>query len=69
MAQAVSGAGTPATQGEQPRKSDAVLNLFATEVVEENTLGKFAASLKEIDVQNLLSDATDIRDRLRGKKR
>lgn len=61
---------TPSKEpGNQPKKPDDMLNLFATQVAEENVLGKFAASLRDIDAADLLKDAIDVRDRLKGRRR
>jgi hypothetical protein len=56
-------AAAPANQG---GNKDAVLNLFQTEVKEDNVLGKLADSLEEIDAADLLKRATDIRNKLKG---
>ena len=59
---------------EQPKqaaakKPDDMLNLFATQVVEDDSVGKFASSLKDIEASSILKDAIDVRDRLKGSVR
>ncbi|MDD5288573.1 MAG: hypothetical protein PHY28_05620 [Dehalococcoidales bacterium] len=55
-------------KGEPSKTTDAMFNLFAASVVEESGLGKFAARLKDIDVQDILKDARWLNDRLKGIK-
>ncbi len=69
MAKTVSDPAQSGGQDKKPKDSDAMLNLFATQVVEESPLGKFAASLQEIEATDILKDAVNIREQLRGKKR
>lgn len=51
---------------EQPKDKDAVLELFTGELAEESEVSKFAASLNNIDVHNLLEEAQDLINQLRG---
>jgi hypothetical protein len=69
MAKAMPSPAPSSGQDKKPKDSDAMLNLFATQVVEESTLGKFAAALQEIDMADILKEAVSIRDQLRGMKR
>jgi len=48
---------------------DDMLNLFATEVAEDSSLGKFAASLEDIEAADILKNALDVREKLKGKRR
>jgi hypothetical protein len=57
-------AGAPADKG----KSTDMLDLFHAEIVEESSLGKLSESLKEIDVQDLLKEAQNVRDLLHGAR-
>jgi len=51
---------------EQPTKEDAVLDLFADEIVEESNISRFAESLDNIDAHDLLEEAQTLMNRLRG---
>ena len=55
-----------ASKSEASKANDAMLNLFAAAVIDEGGMGKFAASLNEVDIQDLLRDARWLRARLKG---
>jgi hypothetical protein len=55
-----------AQAAQKPAGKDAMLDLFQTEVTEENALGKFADTLEDIDVHELLTLSTTLRNQLRG---
>lgn len=58
---------TPA-KNESTKANDMMLNLFTSSVVDESGLSKFAAGLKDIDIQDVLRDAQWLSDRLKGIK-
>ena len=54
-----------AAKTESP-KSDMMLDIFSASIEEETGMGKFAATLKDIDAQDILRDARWLSDRLKG---
>lgn len=54
---------------EQPTKKDTAFDLFTTEIVEENDVSKLAANLSNLDVDDLLEEARNLRNVLRGAGR
>ncbi len=67
MAKAEAKPPTPATPAPKlAANKDAMLNLFQTEVAEENSLGKFADTLENIDVHELLKLSAGLRNQLKG---
>ena len=59
----------PAKDGAKPAKTNDMMNLFATSIVEDDSSGKLAKSLKDVGAKDLLWDAIDVRERLKGKMR
>ena len=55
------------TQKQRP-SGDAMLDLFATEVEEDDTVGKLAASLDDVDVNDIMSEAQSLINQLKGSK-
>ena len=53
-------------QQQQPATKDTVFDLFRDEVVEENNTSKLAAALNNVDVHDLLEEAQNLRNQLRG---
>ncbi len=51
---------------EQPATKDTVFDLFRDEVVEENNTSKLAAALNNVDIHDLLEEAQNLRNQLRG---
>ena len=51
---------------EQPTNKDAMLDLFAAEIAEENDVSKLAATLNNIDAQDLLEEAQSFINQLSG---
>ena len=51
---------------EKSGDSDSLFDLFATEIVEDNKAGELAASLDEVDVRDILSEAQLILNELRS---
>jgi len=51
---------------EKSGDTDSLFDLFATEIVEENKAGELAASLDDVDIQDILSEAQLILNELRS---
>lgn len=51
---------------EQVKTKDDVFDLFTAEMVEESDVNKFAATLNNVDVYDLLKEAQSLTNRLRG---
>jgi len=55
------------TQKQRP-SGDAMLDLFTTEVEEDDTVGKLAATMDNVDVNDIMSDAQSLINQLKGGK-
>jgi len=49
----------------KPGDTDSLFDLFSTEIVEDNEAGKLAASLDDVDVRDLLSEAQQVLGEIR----
>jgi len=54
------------SSSEKSGDTDSLFDLFATEIVEENKAGQLAASLDDIDIRDILSEAQQILNELRS---
>lgn len=55
-------------KGEQPTTEDAVFDLFKGEIGEESKISKFAATLNDVDIHDLLNEAQSLINHLRGSR-
>ncbi len=51
---------------EQPKSEDAMLDLFTTEVEDDSNAGKLAASLDNVDINDIVGEAQSLIQKLRG---
>lgn len=62
------GTGEPSDEKDQKRPSSgkSIFDLFTDEVAEESEISKFAATLDDVDVHDLLNEAQDFKNKLGG---
>lgn len=59
---------SPDGSQKQHQGQDSMLDLFTAEVTEDSNIGKLAASLDNVEIEDIMGDAQDLIQKLRGKK-